>query len=87
MAKPKITLYNLSDKEYRKVMDAINLVAPNNKRTAYIVIDDMRNVTGNPPRYSELTLAVKTEDKGYSPAEKDEAIMVMKGLVSLLDFD
>ena len=85
MAKPKITFYDLSDKEYRKVVDAINLVAPNGKRTSYIIIDELTEITGNPPTYGELILHVETKE-GHYESEKDEAITVMKGLISLLDF-
>ena len=87
MAKPKITFYDLSDEEYRKVTSAIYPVARNNERTAWIVVDEVGEITGNPPIYSELTLSVKTREGSYSKPDKDKAINIIKGLVSLLNFD
>ena len=86
MAKPKITLYNLSDEEYRKVIDTINPVARNNERTAWIVVDEMTGIGGDSLKYN-LTLSVKTRGGSYSKPDKDKAINIIKGLVSLLNFD
>ena len=87
MAKPKITLYDLSDKEYHEVIDTINSVAGDNKRTAWIVVDEIGEVTGNPPIYSKLTLSIKTREGSYSQLEKGTAINIIKGLTSLFNFD
>ena len=85
MAKPKITLYDLSDEEYRKVIDTINITR-NNKRTAWIAVDEMTGIKGDSLKYN-LTLSVKTREGSYSQPDKDKAINIMKGLVSLLNFD
>ncbi len=86
MAESMMTFYGLSDEEYRKVVDAIKPVEKNNKRDVYIIVDEVRKVHGNPPRYSTLTLSVRTEGSGYSQLEKDTAINIMKALPNLLDF-
>jgi len=85
MAKPKITFYDLSDREYRKIIDTIN-VERKNERTAWIVVDEMKGIMGDPLKYN-LTLSVKTREGSYSKPDKDKAINIIKGLVSLLNFD